>query len=188
VIVNQGQPADHLFLLAKGRARFFLLTEEGKKILLHWITPGEIFGGAALASKSSVYLVSTEVVKDTIALVWTRAVIRDLTARFPLLLENTLLTASDYLAWYVAAHAALICQTARQRLAHLLACLARTIGQKVPGGVEIDVTNEELAGAANITPFTASRLLSDWQSHGALAKRRGKLLLRSPERLFLHIA
>ena len=107
---------------------------------------------------------------------------------FPLLLENTLLTASDYLAWYVAAHAALICQTARQRLAHLLACLARTIGQKVPGGVEIDVTNEELAGAANITPFTASRLLSDWQSHGALAKRRGKLLLRSPERLFLHIA
>jgi CRP-like cAMP-binding protein len=27
VVTNQGQPADHLFLLTKGRGRFFLITE-----------------------------------------------------------------------------------------------------------------------------------------------------------------
>jgi CRP-like cAMP-binding protein len=51
--------------------------------------------------------------------------------------------------------------------------------------VELDVTNEELAQAANVTHFTASRLLNHWQRQGALVKTRGKILLRSPEKLLL---
>jgi CRP-like cAMP-binding protein len=95
--------------------------------------------------------------------------------------------ASDYLAWYLADHVALVCDTARERLAQVLIHLAGVIGQKVPGGIEFDVTNEELASAANITPFTASRLLSEWQSNRAIVRRRGKVLLQSPERLLLHV-
>jgi CRP-like cAMP-binding protein len=91
------------------------------------------------------------------------------------------------LGWYVADHVALTCHTARQRLAQVLIRLAGVIGQKVPGGVEFDATNEELASAANITPFTASRLVSEWQVNRAIVKRRGKILLRSPERLFLRV-
>ena len=102
-------------------------------------------------------------------------------------LENVLYTASEYMAWYLAAHLALISQTAFQRLAHVLVCLSQSIGETVPGGVEIDVTNEELASAANISLFTASRLLSEWQHHRVLEKRRGKVLLRSPNRLFLRV-
>ena len=62
--------------------------------------------------------------------------------------------------------------------------LARSIGQQVTAGIELDVTNEELANAANVTPFTASRLLSEWQRQGAVRKSRGKVLLLSLERLF----
>jgi CRP-like cAMP-binding protein len=102
-------------------------------------------------------------------------------------MENALLIASDYLAWYLADHVALISHTARQRLARVVICLAETIGRKVQGGIEIDATNEELASAANITPFTASRLLSEWQRNRALAKRRGKIILRSPELLSFRI-
>jgi len=94
---------------------------------------------------------------------------------------------SDYLAWYLADHVALVCETARERLAQILIHMAGVIGRKVLGGVEFDVTNEELASAANITPFTASRLLSEWQTNRAVLKRRGKILLRSPERLFLRV-
>ena len=60
--------------------------------------------------------------------------------------------------------------------------------QRVAGGIEFDITNEELANAANITPYTASRILSEWQRIGAIRKNRGKILVRSPERLFLHVA
>src|SRR5947199_6283690 len=70
VVVNQGNPADHLFLLTRGRARFFFNTQEGKKVILLWLTPGEIFGGAALLSTGSVYLVNTETLNDCSMLVW----------------------------------------------------------------------------------------------------------------------
>jgi len=76
------------------------------------------------------------------------------------LLENALSIASDYFTYYVATHVALTCHTARQRLAQVLVNLADGIGQQVPGGVQLDVTNEELANTANVTLFTASRLLS----------------------------
>jgi CRP-like cAMP-binding protein len=50
VMTYQGEPADHLLLLWKGRARYFFETPNGKKLILIWITPGRAFGGAALAS------------------------------------------------------------------------------------------------------------------------------------------
>jgi CRP-like cAMP-binding protein len=88
----------------------------------------------------------------------------------------------------VAAHAALTSQTARERLAHILSVCASSIGYKVDGGTGLDVTNEELAEAANISPYTASRVINEWQRTGAIRKQRGKILLRSGKELFLPAA
>ena len=186
VITNQGHPANHLFLLRKGLARYFFVTGEGKKLLFRWLGPEDLFGGRTVLSSHSSYLCSTEAVTDISVLVWDRSTIRGLIAQYPRLLENALLTASDYLAWHLTSHIGLACHTARQRVAQVLITLARTVGQEVRGGVALPITNEDLANAANVTPFTASRLMSKWQSDRALVKRRGKVLLRSPERLFLH--
>jgi len=186
VILNQGHPAEHVFLLLKGRARYFFLTPDGQKMLLLWLPPGELLGMAALLPKRSHYLVSTEAVRNSCALVWDRATMRGLTAKYPRLLENALSIAWDYLNASLATHLSLTSHTARQRLSHVLVNLASGIGHKVPAGVEILVSNEDLANAANVTPFTASRLLSDWQRKGLLVKSRGKVLLRHPERLLLH--
>jgi CRP/FNR family transcriptional regulator, nitrogen oxide reductase regulator len=183
VIVNQGESAAHFFLLTKGRARLFYITGEGDKTLLVWLTPGKVFGGGALISKPSLYLVSTEAQKESSALVWDRATIQGLAAKYPRLMQNAFLLASEYLGWHLVDHVALTCHTARQRLAHLLISLARVIGQKVPGGIELDATNEELASASNISPFSVSRLLSEWERIHAVEKRRGRILLRSLERL-----
>jgi CRP-like cAMP-binding protein len=185
VVTNQGDPADRLFLLIKGTARYFFITPEGRNIYLLWLTPGEIFGGASLLAKPSDFLVCTEIVKDSDVLVWKRNVIRSLAGRYPRLLENGLAIAADYLTWYLASHLGLVSHTARQRLAHVLVSLANGIGEKRPDGIHLDITNDQLANTANITLFTASRLLSEWQRNGAVLKGRGKVLLRRPQDLFL---
>ncbi len=186
IITNQGNSAEHLFLLLQGRARYFYLTKEGQKLLFRWLSPGEIFGGIALLSKPSRYLASTETMKSSCALAWDRVSIRRLATQYPRLLENALAIVSDYLDSYLAIHISMTCHTARQRLAEVLVNLASGIGHTVPAGVEIHVSNEDLANLANVTPFTVSRLLSDWQRSGMLVKSRGKVLLRHPERLLLH--
>jgi CRP-like cAMP-binding protein len=183
VIVNQEDSADRLFMLGEGRARFFFVTPEGQKIILFWLTRGEVFGGAALLADPSFYLVSTEAVQDSSVFMWDRGTIRRLVVQYPRLMHNALSIGFQYFTWYRATHVALTCHTARQRVAQVLTHLALGLGQKVAGGVELDVTNEELADAANVTVFTASRLLSEWQRNRALSKTRGKVLLRHPERL-----
>jgi CRP-like cAMP-binding protein len=185
LITRQDGPAKRLFLLWKGRARYFFETPNGKKHILIWITPGQIFGGTALALPPSNYLVSTEAVRDSTVLVWDGPAIRDLARRFPRVMMNAYMVGMDYLSWYVGTHAALTSQTARERLGHILLGYAPSIGQKVSGGIGLDVTNEELAAAANITPHTTSRLISEWQRAGAIRKNRGKILLCSGKRLFL---
>jgi CRP-like cAMP-binding protein len=187
VITNQGDPARYLYLLTKGRARYSFTTQGGQKNLLYWLTPGETFGSTALLSIRSHYLVSTEAVRDSSVLSWDSATIRRMATRYPKLLENALLISADYLSWYVATHAALTSDTARQRLAHILVCLSGVIGQRIHEGLEFEVTNEELASAANITLFTVSRLLSEWQRNRAIVKHRGKVVLRASERLFLQV-
>jgi CRP-like cAMP-binding protein len=188
VMTFHGDPADHLLLMWEGRARYFFETPTGKKVILMWIRQGDVFGATALVSQPSFYLASTEAVRDSTVLVWDRSRIRVLARRFPQLLENVLLIATNYFYWYVAAHGALVSQSARERLAHVVFALAESIGEKVSGFVEIDVTNEELACSANITPYTASRMISNWERNGVIRKKRGKIVVRFPEKLFLRAA
>jgi len=183
VMTRQGAPADHLCLLWKGRARYFLVTPNGKRILLMWIAPGGVFGGVALREKRATYIVSTEAVHDCTALVWDRAAIRALSKRFPVLLANSIEIAAEYFSWYTDTHVTVTSRTAPERLAHALFSLACAIGQKVPDGVELRVTNEDLASTANITPYTTCRILSQWQRRGLVRKQRGTILLHSADDL-----
>jgi CRP-like cAMP-binding protein len=185
VMTFHGEPADHLLMMWEGRGRYFFETPNGKKVILMWIRQGDVFGATAVVSQPSVYITSAEAVRESTVLVWDRPKIQDLVRRFPQLLENVLLIATNYLYWYVAAHTALVSQSARERLANVVFALAESIGENASGFIEIDVTNEELASSANITPYTASRMISNWERNGVIGKKRGKLLVRSPEKLFL---
>lgn len=183
VVTDQDGHADNLYLLLTGRARYFCVTRKGQKIILLWIPPGEIFGGAALMTTGAKYIVSTETVRPSTMLVWERRAIRDLAANCPRLMQNAFSLTFRYLVAYRAAHISLLSDNARERLANVLSSLAVGIGRRVEDGVELNIRNEELANEANVTPFTTSRLLSEWQRAGVLVKKRGKILLRSPEHL-----
>lgn len=182
-IINEGDPAEHLYLMLDGGARYYTLSPEGKKIVVRWIRPGELVGGASFLSTPKEYVLSAEAVKESSALVWDRSTIRSLAATFPRLLENALFLAFDYLIRYRILHVAASCQSAPQRLAQVLGYLAKEMGERVPGGVELQIGNEELAHEANVTTFTVSRLMGEWQRKGLLRKSRGKVVLRRPEEL-----
>jgi CRP/FNR family transcriptional regulator, nitrogen oxide reductase regulator len=184
VIVNQEDAAERFFLLTGGQGRHFVITSNGQKILLHWLTAGQVFGGAAILSTPFQYLASTEVLSDSCALVWERQNIRDLAFRYPVLLDNALsIAVTENIAWSIAAHVSLSADDANGRVAHLLMSLASAIGKTTRAGVEMKILNEDLAEGANVTQFTVSRCLNAWQRAGILAKRRGRIVLRKPELL-----
>jgi CRP-like cAMP-binding protein len=73
--------------------------------------------------------------------------------------------------------------TAGKRVARALDGWAKSIGKKVDEGLGLNINNEELANQANVTIFTVSRLLSEWQRQGLLVKSRGKVVIRTPVEL-----
>ena len=184
VVYEQGSTARELYLLTNGRARYFLISPDGRKMLLHWLVPGDVLGAASLLTDESTYRVGAETTRECSSFVWDRATIRALFDRYPRLSQNALTVTVGYLDLYIAAHSALVSETARERLASVLTRLAESIGERVSDGIELHVTNDELASAANINPFTASRILNEWQSRRALTKRRGRIVLHSPKHLF----
>lgn len=184
VILHEEDPADRVFLLTSGRGRHFVLTGRGRKILLHWLTAGQVFGGAAVLFDPSRYLASTEVLCDSCALVWDRKTMRKLVTAIPRLMDNALsIAVNEHIAWLIGAKVSLSSEDAQSRIADFLIGLALGIGISGPDGVVIPVANEELAAGANVTPFTVSRFLSKWHREGILTKGRGKVILRRPELL-----
>ena len=185
VIYHEGDPATHLFLLVTGRAARFKLTHEGHKLFLGWVAPGDIVGFMALQTDPPLLLTTVQAARVGYVLEWERATARALARRHPLLYENFYSAMTSYLAILIDALVARSSQTAEQRLARMLIESAHQIGRARRDGIEFDLTNEQLAEMADVSLFTASRQLSEWQRRGLLAKSRGKILVRSPEHLVL---
>jgi CRP-like cAMP-binding protein len=73
VLQHEGDPAEHVYLLETGLAAFYKATPEGKKIFLRWISPGEVFGLAALLqAQPQPYFVTVQAMRAGSVFVWER--------------------------------------------------------------------------------------------------------------------
>ncbi len=184
IVVADGRP-DQLFLLRRGRSRFYNQTESGSEVLLLWLVPGDVIGLISLLANPPAYVVNAATVTECEFLVWDRTTLRQLAKTYPQLMENGLQLALHYLGVYVKRHTGIVTERAKSRLAQTLHHLATEAGEVQPSGVTIDITNEQLSSLADISPFTASRLLSKWERDGKLRKRRGRVTLCAPESLMV---
>jgi CRP-like cAMP-binding protein len=91
--------------------------------------------------------------------------------------------ASEYFALLRNLLVAASHHTASERIAQVLANHSREVGRKGFEGTVIPISNEDLANEANVTIFTVSRTLSEWQRKGLVVKRRGEVVVRSPKEL-----
>ncbi len=183
VIVRSNEPVARLFLVGKGCVNYSVVTRDGREILLGRLTPGDVFGVAAFLSQPTRHLGTAKAVRETEVLMWESHLIRQLAKSYPRMAENALSIALTSITVHAERHIKLFSNTARERVACALTNLAR-MGRTLTAGVEIDIKNEDLASLADVNLFTASRLLQLWERKGILAKSRGKVLIRFPEKLF----
>jgi CRP-like cAMP-binding protein len=147
--------------------------------------PGEIFGLGTLPAQPLKYLGTAEPLNECETYVWGHASILRLALHYPLLAANSLRISLHYVAQFAGRHISLASSSVEERLARTLTELGNRSGQATPGGVEVDVKNEQLASLADVNYFTTSRLLKKWQRMGAIKKRRGKVLIKCPEKLLI---
>ena len=183
IISRAQEPAGHLILLMDGCADYFVDTSDGREILLRRLIPGNALGYSTFLTEPNGFLGTAKAVVKTETLMWEHRVVRQLAAAYPRLVENALRASLHHIALYAQRHVRLISATAKQRVGCALASLGARAGHTHAGGVEVDIRNEDLASLADVNFFTVSRILGAWARQGVIAKSRGKVLIRCPEKM-----
>ncbi|HKV60289.1 MAG TPA: Crp/Fnr family transcriptional regulator [Candidatus Acidoferrum sp.] len=183
ILVRSNEIANRLFLIERGFLDYYVANEAGQDILLRRLVAGDVFGQASFLSRPIGYLGTAKAVEHIYVLEWKDRVIRQLAKAYPQLVENALRTVLRYLALYARRHIRLVTNTAQERLACALTSLGSRAGHAVLSGVEVDIKNEDLASLADMSFFTASRILKGWDRNGVVEKSRGKVVIRAPEKL-----
>ena len=182
-ITRCDEPAMHLFLIETGSVNFSRTTPKGREILLRRLSAGEAFGLGTLLDTPIGYIGTAETAERTEVYTWEHEWMCRCSGEQPTLALNALRIALEYIRLYSVRHLALVSDSAKHRMSRTLMRLGVRIGKPHARGLEVPITNEDLASLADVGYFTTSRLLSHWQRKGAMEKGRGKVIIHCPERM-----
>lgn len=184
VLFRTGETAEYLFVVRKGRVQFSRLLHTGQEVLMGILGVGGVLGLACLTVPCA-YIGTAKALDRGEVLMWPRKVIQRLVRSYPQLSANTLHIALAYVAEFAERHEKLVSATAEQRLARALTRLGVRIGSRSDSGVDVLIKNDQLASLADVSPFTASRVLKRWEREGIVSKGRGSVRIVVPEKLML---
>jgi len=182
-VCTGGDKAQCLFVVLSGKVKYSRLTAAGDEIILRLFTPGESFGLATLLPDPLNYLGTAEALFAGELLVWDHDEISRLADHYHQIKTNALRIALRLLGALSDRHASLFEGSTRYRVAHALIDVGRRSGKIHPQGIDVHITNEQLGALADVSRFTASRILSGWNKAGVVTKERETVCIHSPESL-----
>jgi CRP-like cAMP-binding protein len=179
LILREGQRAESLFIVLRGRVKMSRATPVGRNVILALFGPGEVFGAvAALASGRAD--ASIEALEETQCLEIDRATLFDLFRREPPLLEQILPLLARQLVECKNCIVELTGFRVEVRFAHLFLKLGEHIGVRREDGIflPIQLSRQELADMTGTTIETCIRLMSRWRAEGMVETTGNGFLLR----------
>ena len=171
-------------MLRKGRVQYGRFSSTGREVVMGILGPGDVFGLACLLPSSN-YIGTAEALDRGEVQVWSRHVIQRFAHKYPQVQGNVLQIALAYVAEFADRLERLMTGTAEQRLARVVTSLGVRIGTPAQTSIDVLIKNDQLASLADVSPFTVSRLLKQWERDGVISKGRGIVRILSPENLFL---
>jgi CRP/FNR family transcriptional regulator, nitrogen oxide reductase regulator len=181
----QGDQADSLFVLYKGRVKLTQINPDGQQILLRIITPWTLFAAISLVGKNSLYPVSAQSAEESSALVWPRDEINKMLEKMPRLALNAMQALAGFVVEFQDRYRELATERVERRLARALLRLAAQTGRKTSEGVLIDLplSRQDLAEMTGTTLYTVSRILSQWESKQLIVSGRERVVVCNPHGL-----
>ena len=183
VLATEGEPATTFYLVVVGHLKLSKLAPDGREVIARFIGPGDPYAGI-VALGHPTYPISATAVEPARVLGWQRAVLVDLTNKFPRLRTNLLQEITRHMTDALERVGELSTERVSQRVARTLLRLAEHDGHVRGTSIEIahPITRQELADLCGTTLFTVSRLLSRWEHRGIIESTRGHVtLLRPPD-------
>jgi CRP/FNR family transcriptional regulator, cyclic AMP receptor protein len=177
MLYSADEPAEQLLVLRSGRAQVYLITDEGKKVVIETVEAPSLLGEAVLTERRA-HASSAEATTDCDLLLVDRSSISALLQAQPELTVPLLEAVSARL------------QAVGKRLEDrsvraVTARLARALIQLVPGPeyVAYPLKHAEIADVAGTSRETATRVLNRFEQAGLVTLERARIRLLQPNEL-----
>jgi CRP/FNR family transcriptional regulator len=170
-----GELAEQLLVLRSGRAHIFLVTEEGKKVVIETVPSPSLLGEAVL-SPTRIHETYAEAAEDGEVLIVDRSSVEALLRAQPELAVRLLEA--------VAGRLLTVAQRLEDRLVKAVpARLARALLQLVPPPAyeAFPIKQSEIAEVAGTSRETATRVLNQFEADGIIALGRTRVRVLRPE-------
>jgi CRP-like cAMP-binding protein len=176
-IFNDGDEADFTYRIDSGVVRLCKHTMQGRRLVTHFLLPGDYFGFMQLGA----YSFTAEAVSDVVAVCYPQRLIESLSEEDPVvrkkfraLFMNQVIGTQDHMLL-------LGCLSAEERLASFLLWLSERMGKDA--FVEVPMGRQDIADYLGLTVETVCRALSKLKRAGVVDLPRSNQLVQNLDSL-----
>jgi len=181
VLFHEGDPADALHLIDRGRVAVRVTTPLGETATLEVMGPGDVVGELALLPPPARRAATVVALEPTETLVLATGAFDELRRAHPEMTEALLAILARRARRQGTRLVEALYLPVEERLVRRLADLVSLYGGPAP--VDIPLTQDDLAGLAGATRETVNRALQALAADGTVALARGRLQVLDPEGL-----
>jgi CRP-like cAMP-binding protein len=176
VVFSQSDPGDSLFGVVTGRVRISASTAGGREVFLNIMEPGDTFGEIALLDGRPRTASAIATAPSELLIIKREQFLR-LLATEPVLTDHLLRLLCARLRWVsgFAEESALLPVPAR--LARRLLSLGRLHGRDTGDGIELKVSQDEMARFLGLSRQIVNQHLQSWKARRWVGLGRGKIMI-----------
>jgi CRP-like cAMP-binding protein len=184
----EGDPAQWLVLVARGRVKMIKHSESGRETILSTFGPGQIVGEVGVLI-GDLYPATAQALEPTVTLSLRRAEYAELVRNHPDLAWALIEELGRRLQRAHETIRSMAVEKVERRVARVLLRMASASGERLEdtthGAIRITVplTRQDIADMAGTVLETAIRTMSKFQKQGLLETREGRIILLLPHQL-----
>lgn len=169
-LFTEGQPASAIFLITAGRVKLFKVSEDGKEIILGFLTIYDLFGEEILFADNARTF-SAQAVEPTRICACFKSDFERLVAQNSTVSQKVILALGQKLNRMAEHLADVAVYDAQDRVARTLARLAREYGETTGYGRRINfrLTHEELGAMVGASRVMVTNVLKSLEKAGAIS-------------------
>ncbi|MGC9529593.1 MAG: Crp/Fnr family transcriptional regulator [Candidatus Bipolaricaulaceae bacterium] len=183
-VFHEGMPAFGLYILCQGKVKVAKHTPTGHSQILKLLGPGEILGEKTLFDQEA-YTCYAKALEPARLMFIPRADFIAFVQRHPEVAVRLVEKLSRELKVFGDKMVEITSRSAKERVARVLAELARAFGQETLAGLDtgVELPRAELAEMAGVSTETAIRILSELRERGILTLPGHRVVITKPEAL-----
>ncbi len=183
-IYFEGDPGEHLYLVALGKIKLMKHTASGREVLLDILHGGEYFGNLALLGGRS-YIETAIAQTDGCILQISAENFEKILHRHPDVTLKVLKAVGQRLEESQEIIKQLSVYTVEQRVAAALVRLTKKVGERKPKGtlIQLPFSRQDLAAMTGATVETVSRVMSHFAAAGLISTGRKWVSISDPDGL-----